>query len=223
MEFVPTAVCGMNKSDWPQYSIQILRPFFEDNGYHFVELGHQFRKETKGAWQNVIFGFSAYEEELVLEVTFGSRLDIIENLIAPYTYGIRGYQAESNTCITNMSKYKKEPHFRFKIKEEQDLYRMAAWVRDFFRREGFSFLDSLLDIEKLNAHFNTEPRKTCLLSFNQQLRCFRGLAIASLQQNANWEDLQKDYFAILKLYGCSEMMLERYHAFSRHLAATALN
>lgn len=223
MEFVPIADCGMNKADWPSYTFEMLKPFFKGYDYHLIEIDHQFRRASKAAWQNVILNFNYYPDCFLVEVSFGARLDMVEELIAPYTYGVRGYQLESNTCITNMAKYRKEPHFRFKITEEQDLYRMAAWIRDFFRREGFAFLDSLLDYRELDHLFNAEPSKDCLLSFNKQLRCFRGLAIAGLRQNPHWEEIHHSYLALLKRYGSPDLIIDRYREFSRHLAATALN
>ncbi len=213
----------MNKASWQAQIFQILEDFFTAEGYRFLPIGNQFRKETKCGWQNVIFGFGHYEDCTLIEVTFGARLDIVENLIAPYSHGLRGYQAESNTAITSLAKYLKEPHFRFKIYEEADLYRMAAHVRDFFRKEGFDFLDSLSSLEQLDKLFNSSEQEPCLVSFNHQLRSFRGLAIASLNQNPQWEQLCTFYRNLLSTYSSPKVVIDRYRDFSRHLATTALN
>ncbi len=213
----------MNKDELVPLSFNVLSDFFAERDFNFLELGHQFRKETAGGWQNVILGFGHYDDCSYVETSFGSRLNIVENLIAPYTYGLRGYQAESNTCITNLAKYKQEPHFRFKISEEADIYRMAAHLRDFFRREGFPFLESLSSIKELDRLFNSDTQGQCLLSFNHQLRSFRGLAIATLNQNPNWEGLCESYRLLLKKYSSPSVVMDRYDDFSRYLATTALN
>lgn len=223
MEFVPIVACGMNKKNWPRLSFDILQEFFADHDYIYSDIGNQFRKDTELGWQNIILGFSAYEDQLFIEVSFGVRLNIVENLIAPYTHGLRGYQAESNTTITNLSKYLGEPYFRFKIEDEADLYRMAAHVRDFFRREGFQFLDKLSCLDELDKQFNNHPQESSLVSFNHQLRSFRGLAVASLNQNPHWEELCSFYRNLLQRYSSPLVVMDRYRDFSRHLATTALN
>lgn len=213
----------MNKGQWLPKSFQILEDFFSQNGYHFLQIGNQFRKETKGGWQNVILGFGHYEDCTYVEVSFGSRLNIVEQLIAPYSHGLRGYQAESNTTITNLAKFQKEAHLRFEIRDEADLFRMAAHLRDFFRKEGFAFLDSLSNIGELDKLFNQDPTNACLVSFNHQLRSFRALAIASLNQNPNWEELAEYYRGLLDKYSSPRVVIDRFNDFSHYLATTALN
>ena len=213
----------MNKRQWLPQSFQILEDFFSQNGYQFLQIVNQFRKETKGGWQNVILGFGHYEDCTYVEVSFGSRLNIVEQLIAPYSHGLRGYQAESNTTITNMAKFQKEAHLRFEIRDEADLFRMAAHLRDFFRKEGFAFLDSLSNIGELDKLFNQDPTSACLVSFNHQLRSFRALAIASLNQNPNWEELAEYYRGLLDKYSSPKVVIDRFNDFSRYLATTALN
>lgn len=213
----------MNNSHFVSLSFEILQDFFLEADYAFQPIGNQFRKETPQGWQNVILGFGHYEDCTFIELSFGSRLNIVEELIAPYTHGLRGYQAESNTTITNLSKYQKEPQFRFKIREEADLYRMAAHVRDFFRKEGFDFLNKLSDLGQLDSLFNGTPNGPCLVSFNHQLRSFRGLAIASLNQNPRWEQLAQDYRALLRRYSSPSVVMDRFKDFSAYLATTALN
>lgn len=213
----------MNKGQWLPQSFQILEDFFSQNGYHFIKIGNQFRKETRAGWQNVILGFGYYEDCTYVEVSFGSRLNIVEELIAPYTHGLRGYQAESNTTITNLAKFQKEAHLRFEIRDEADLFRMAAHLRDFFRKEGFAFLDSLSNIGELDKLFNLDPSSACLVSFNHQLRSFRAMAIASLNQNPNWEELAQYYRGLLDKYSSPRVVMDRFTDFSRYLATTALN
>lgn len=213
----------MNKGQWLPKSFQILEDFFSQNGYHFLQIGNQFRKETKGGWQNVILGFGHYEDCTYVEVSFGSRLNIVEQLIAPYSHGLWGYQAESNTTITNLAKFQKEAHLRFEIRDEADLFRMAAHLRDFFRKEGFAFLDSLSNIGELDKLFNQDPTNACLVSFNHQLRSFRALAIASLNQNPNWEELAEYYRGLLDKYSSPRVVIDRFNDFSHYLATTALN
>lgn len=171
----------------------------------------------------MILGFGHYEDCTYVEVSFGSRLNIVEQLIAPYSHGLRGYQAESNTTITNLAKFQKEAHLRFEIRDEADLFRMAAHLRDFFRKEGFAFLDSLSNIGELDKLFNQDPTGACLVSFNHQLRSFRALAIASLNQNPNWEELAEYYRGLLDKYSSPRVVIDRFNDFSRYLATTALN
>lgn len=213
----------MTNANFVSLSFEILRSFFLQEGYVFQPMGNQFRKERPQGWQNIILSFGHYEDCTLIELSFGSRVNIVEELIAPYTYGLRGYQAESNTTITNLSKYQQEPHFRFKIREEADLYRMAAHVRDFFRREGFDFLNQLSDLTTLDELFNKDPMGPCLVSFNHQLRSFRGIAIASLSQNFQWESLAQDYRALLTRYSSPAVVMDRFKDFSSYLATTALN
>jgi len=213
----------MNRSQWAESSFQALAPFFAEKGFVFIPVMHQFRKETESGWQNIIFNFSHYEDCSLVEVSFGTRLELVENLIAPFTFGIRAYQAESNTCITNMSKYLKDPQFRFKLMEQADIKRMTAWIKDFFRREGFHFLNKISQTSDLDTLYNKEPRKDCLVSYNHQLRCFRGLAIAALQQNPDREHLYQEYLEVLKRYASPHVVSDRFREFSRHLAITALN
>lgn len=213
----------MTRDELPQYSFQVLEPFFQAEGYQLIDYDHQFRKEGERNWRNVIFSFSPYEDLSIVECTFGVRIDLVEQMIGPFVFGMRGLQSESNTAITNLSKYKEEKTLRFKVKDEADVYRMAAHIKDFFRKEGFEFLESLTLISQLDRYFNREPNKVSLLAFSEPLRCFRSMAVASLNQNPQLSSLSKQYAQRLALYGAPHPIRDRFKEFSRQLLAATLN
>jgi hypothetical protein len=207
----------------PPLIFEILEDFFKDQGFDYLAVLDQFRKETPSGWINVIFSASNYQDVTLLEMTFGSRIDWVEETIYPYSAGLSGFQAEGNTCITNLAKYWEKPHFRFKIYKDSDWYRVAAELRDFFEREGFTFLESLQDARRCEEFFNANPQKECLVSFNHQLRSFRGLALASLVQSPRWSELCETYKNMLGRYGSPHLVKERYDQLTLFLADMGLN
>lgn len=213
----------MIRSELPAHCFEILAPFFAKEGYSLIKLDHQFRKDHARSWRNIIFSFSPYEDLSLVECTFGARINLVEEMIAPFVFGMRGLQAESNTTITNLAKFKGEKHLRFEIRDEADIYRMAAHIKDFFRKEGFSFLDSLADLKTLDSYFNDSPNKVSLLAFSEPLRCFRGMAVASLNQNPKLAELRDHYLQRLNLYGTPHAIRDRFSEFSRQLLAATLN
>lgn len=200
-----------------------MQPFFEKNGYQLNAVLQQFRRYSEGGFTNIIFSPSYYDDCQILEVSFGSRINLVEESIMPFSNGINGYREESNTSITNLSQYHGIKNYRYKIFDEASHNEALEELCNFFEQDGFSFLNSLTDIPRLEALFNAKPEEKNPLAFNQQLRCFRGMALAALTQNPDRADLKVRYLRLLQRYRTAEVIIERFERFAQHLSQISYN
>lgn len=221
MVFAPIADFAMIKSEVTPFAFEILQPVFEEHQYLFLPTEFQFRKTESAYWQNVILGFSPYQDLTIVECTFGVRIHRIEKAIAPFLNGFSAYQNGANTAICNLSKYSSQKAYRYKIKDEADIYRMAADLKRFFETEGFAFLDSLVEAETLNKLLNGNVNKPSLLAFNEALRAFRGLAVAS-ELGEEIKALSEFYQTRLTRYAYPIHVRQQLSDFSKHLTMAAL-
>lgn len=206
-----------------QQFLQKLDPFFTQQGYKFNPWLNQFRQHFEGGFRNVILGFSEYEEVTVLECTFGLRIHLVEETIMPYSNGINGYKDESNTCITNLAKYKNRKHYRLQYATEQESEACARELKNFLLSDGLTFLHRLSHLPILEAYYNAAPSEPNLLSFSPRLRSFRGMVLAALVQNPQWHELRKSYRQAMARQGTPQVIQERFEQFCSQLQVIGPN
>jgi len=200
-----------------------LRPFFSEEGYVAYRVYNQFRKDTDGGFTNVIFSITHYHHELVIDCTFGSRINLVEETVMPFSNFVNGYKEESNTAITNLAKFLDKPNFKLMINGTDSFNESVQFVKVFFQQHGFEFLEQLTQLKNVERYFNANLKKASLLAFNHQLRAFRGITLATVAQNPHWEELRKEYLILLRRYATPEIIVDRFERLSNHLAGMSLN
>lgn len=203
--------------------VEDLSPFFMQNGYLYHHGFMQFRKTYNSGFQNVIFAPVQYEDEVRLEVTFGSRVNPVEELIQDCTNGLNDFKSHSNTTGISFGKYHREPYFRLRFRDEKSYLTTLNTLKQFFDEEGFEYLNRLSDTGYLDSLFNAFPGEPCEEAFNPRLRCFRGLATAYLNNNPELELLAKAYPKVLKKYGATPVELQQFEALTRYCRHYKLN
>jgi len=184
---------------------------------------NQFRKNTDSGFQNIIINPSIYPHYINFELSFGSRINIVEETILPYTTGLKGFKAERNTAITSLPKYLKQPRLRLRAKDEKEMEEVIRYIRIFFEKEGFLFLNSLQNIKKVEEAFNEQPEEESLIAFDHELKSFRGLTLATMVQNPRWNELRKIYSQNLQRHNAPEIIIENYWNLVHFLSDLGLN
>lgn len=202
---------------------EALVAFFKEAEYEAYPVFNQFRKDRDGGFTNVIFSITHYHNELVIECTFGSRINLVEETVMPFSNCINGYKAESNTAITNLAKFLNKPHFKLMINGTESFNDSVAFVKHFFKESGFAFLKELNEISHVEKLFNANLNNVSLLAFNHQMRAFRGITLATVAQNPRWEAVRQEYLVLLRKYGTPEVIIDRFESLSNHLAGMSLN
>ncbi len=203
--------------------VEDLTPFFLENGFLYHHGFMQFRKTYNSGFQNVIFAPVKYDDGVRLEMTFGCRVNPVEELIQDCTTGLNDFKTHSNTAIISFGKYHREPSFRLRFRDEKSYAGTIKTIERFFDEEGLDYLSRLSDIGHLDALFNAFPGEKCEEAFNLRLRCFRGLAIAFLNKNPELELLIEAYPKILEKYGATPLEMTQFKALSRYCKYYKLN
>lgn len=202
---------------------EALKPFFEAAGFRPMPWFNQFQARIPGGYQNVFVLVSHYDDISLADVSFGLRINLVEETIMPYSNAVNGYKENANTCLTTMGRFRGKKYDRFRISSAGDWSRAQLQVEDFFTKEGFAELDRLSRLKALEATFNGEVGQSKKWSFNQQLHCFRGLALASLTQNPHWEKIYQDYRQSLMACGTPHLIMDRFQQLADRLAGMGLN
>ncbi len=202
---------------------ETLQPVFTSNGYEFVPLLNQFRKTTRKGYSNVVIYPTIYPEQIYFEVSFGSRINIVEKTILPYVNGVKGFSEEGNTVLTNLKKFLDLPGFKLTAKSGQQLEETIHFISSFFEEGGFEYLESFTDIYQLDRHLNTDPQDHHYFIGNPILYCFRGITIASLTDSWRWRELYQFYGKKLEELQAPGLVRESYNRMVFFLSDMGLN
>ncbi|QNR25950.1 hypothetical protein [Croceimicrobium hydrocarbonivorans] len=204
-------------------SFRVLEPFFKKAGFSYAPLGYHFRKNEDWGWQIISLSLVQHEKQSYIDCRFGLRLNIVEQLVEPYARSLGENLANENSYECSLLNFKKEDQGHFLLSQAGDLDRLAAHIKDFFRREGFGLLSRWQKLPELHQwigknEMHPNPNKSL-----NYLHYFRALAIASLIQAPDWEHKQRLYGRLLLDSKCPLLIQDKYQEFSRQLATTALN
>lgn len=175
-----------------------LQDFFEENAFHYLPELKQFRKTTKTGFENVIFSFSPYEDELWIDVHFGSRNDRLEIIAQQFLSNRIDFRKDANTLLTTIGRFRQRNYFRYRIKNSEELKQACDDVRSFFVEKGFAFFDITRSLIEVDYIINDLPRQRCPYIYNLVHRYFKGLIAAKLSGNFEFEALYVEYAHQLK-------------------------
>ncbi len=200
-----------------------LAPNFNAQGYQLTPMLNQFRRNTESGFTNIIITPALYSDVIYFEITFGSRINLVESTIEPYIRGLKGYKDDRNTAITSYGKYHGNPHVRLKAQSIKQLSSVMNEIQQFFQQEGFEYLKTLEKIEGLDTLFNKSPHKTSSVAFNHELRGFRGITIASLMQNSEWSNIHQAYLKMFEQRHTPSILVDNYKRLVAFLSNSGLN
>lgn len=172
---------------------ELMQPLFQEKGFHFVPQFKQYRKLMPIGFQCVIFSFSHYPEGSLVEVHLGIRVDMVEQLAFPYTNGLPGFKEDSLTLVTPLARLFGMPFERFDLINRQDLIQTSRKVTYQLAEKGWQFLNGNTRLTHLDQLFNHQPEEELSLVHNQANRCLRGMTIARLNQDPNFQSLAQIY------------------------------
>lgn len=200
-----------------------LEPFFLKELYKPIFSKKQFRLETPEGFRNVIIYPSVYPDRVIFEVTFGTRINLVENTMYQYTNGLNDFQPDSNTSIISYGNYHNKNYYRLAANNLEECLFVIEEVKSFFEREGFAYLEKLSHLDMLDHVFNSFPNQKSPFAFNQQTRCFRGATIAKLSDNREFETVVRAYQHQLKNRRAPDFIIEKFNALVIYLRSFSFN
>ncbi|MEQ9263416.1 MAG: hypothetical protein RLP14_09670 [Owenweeksia sp.] len=202
---------------------ETLQPLLGSYGYEFMPLLNQFRKTSRKGYCNIIIYPTIYPERIFFEVSFGSRINIVERTLLPYVNGVKGFSEDGNTAITNLKRFLSQPQFTLTANNGQQLKEVIRFISDFFENGGFDYLESLTDIHQLDRLMNMDFRDKYLFSGNPVLHCFRGITVATLNANPNWNELYQGYVKYMESLQTPRLIQENFNRLVFFLSDMGLN
>ena len=170
-----------------------LKPFFKEQGFTWLPHLHQFRKSTERGLTCVIIAVSDYDDCSLLEAHLGVRIDEVENLTFPFTNGLPGFQPDSMTIVTPLSRLNGRPFERFELRDEDSADEAVSAIRIQLQQKGLHFINHYSSLEKMEALYNETPEKALVFVNNQANRCFRAVVLAQLLLRKDFEQLADTY------------------------------
>lgn len=203
--------------------LEQLKSFLAARDFFFLPEWNQFRRLTPAGFQSVIISWSPYEDLSVLEVHLGIRHDAVENIAFPFTNGLPGFQQNSMTVVTPLSKLFGEPYQRFGVQTEEDVLKASQEILNRLSTRGVSFLEKYSRLEAVDTLFNAQPSEPIPLIHNQVHRCLRAIAIARLSLRRDFESLGGFYRRQLKNLCAPEPIIDRYERLLLYLRSYSHN
>ena len=174
-------------------------------------------------FNNVIIYPKEYNDKVIFEVTFGSRITWVEETVYQFTRGLSGYMQHSNTTIISYGNFHDKNFYRMSATSTEECLFVAEEIEAFFDDRGIPYLDKLNDVQYLDRVINSKPNNKSPLFFNQQWRCFRGLAIAKLSGNTEFSILTKAYADHLEILGATSQTKRQFRLLAQYLGTYSIN
>lgn len=176
---------------------QQLTPFFGRHQYVLLPERKQYRRITDAGFQNVILSPAFYGDETMLEVNFGCRNEQVEQIAQQFLNNLPDYRPNANTLILSIGKFNGLHYFRYKIHSEDELIDTCDHIQEFFNEKGFDFLDMSCSLLTLDRLLNEQPGLPSIYVYNQTHRCYKGLIVARLNHNPQFDALTDSYRQLL--------------------------
>ncbi len=176
---------------------QHLTPFFAGYQYELLLARKQYRRVTGAGFQNVILSPAFYQDETLLEVSFGCRNEQVEQIAQQFLNNPTDYRSDANTLIISIGKFNSLQYFRYKIHRDDELVETCAHIEDFFSEQGLAFLNASGTLPELDRLLNEHPDQPCRYVYNQTHRCYKGLIAARLNHNPHFDGLIDSYRHLL--------------------------
>lgn len=213
----------MNSLELQEKTINtILVPFFSNQGYQAMPSGKEFRKITSNGFRSILFSLSIQENQQLLDIRLGTRLDIIENLVAQFLKQADS-PPESHTILASPHLFNRPPLNRFKITDEASLQLSCNEIKDFMQKKGFRFLNTFTKLKRVDAVLNRKPDVPNPYIHNQIHRCFIGVTLARLLQRTDFQLLCVVYGNFLYSLGASDTTMESFQKLVTYLNCFSFN
>ncbi len=203
--------------------LDTLTPVFKEEGYEWMASGQQYIKQHANGFNAVVFSPSVYEDEVILEVSLGSRHRLVEELMGAIGKQGLNNRYQSFSAITTLGKQLELKHKRLRTGSPEQTAELTEALIDFFESGGLSLLEKLSTREGLNKALNYEPENPSLFANNQLLRCFRGLAVAHIVDAPDLQTLAQTYEERLTKLGAPQEMQRSFVRMYEYFRAFGLN
>ena len=203
--------------------------FFARYGFVPIPEKKQFRKGTETGFQNVIFSVTKYDAETWIEVNFGLRHELIEQVAQQFLGNLDDFRLDANTLVISIGKFNDANYFRYKILHgdqpagQSDLDDACQEIQAFLIERGFDFLNRSDGLAALHYLLNAEPTKPCKFLYNQVHRGFKGLIAARLTNSDEFRGLADLYRNQLVRLGASFHELHQYERLLSYLLYHSVN
>lgn len=177
--------------------IQLHRDFFRNSGFEYDSALNFFYKSFPHGNQVIYLNFSEYPDMNYLEYGLGIRIHQIEHLIHEFLPTVMDYADRSMTLVQTPRKISKTLPPRFKIETEDQLHDAIESAKYFFTKQGFLWLDSMIDpfnLEKEFASHKEKPFKSQDFVYNS----FRSVALSRFYSRIDYPVLRQFYLEKIK-------------------------
>lgn len=200
----------------------ILSDFLFKKDFDLILEKKLFRKEFDFGFQSIIPSVSLHQGEAFIEIHLGIRHHQVEELLVQFTNHPTIYQTDTHTIIASIGKLLGKKYFRYKAKTEEDLYQVGNEIQGFMDQEGFHFLNHT-QLQKLNELVNAQPEQNSLYIYNNYHRCLRGIILAKMTHNLNFEQLGVIYLKRLKVLAVPDEQIQSFKRLVSFLAKFSFN
>ncbi|MDX2301299.1 MAG: hypothetical protein NW226_00810 [Microscillaceae bacterium] len=166
---------------------------FYEHGFDLVLEKKQFRKKNASGFQCIIPSVSVYQQVAYIEIHLGLRHQAVEELLVQFSNHPLEYQSDTCTVLVSIGKLLNRKYFRYKAHTEADIRRIGEDIQKFMDEQGLHFLQEASKIMVLDSLLNAEPEISNIYCYNHFHRCLRGIILAKMTQNPDFERLGRIY------------------------------
>ena len=183
----------MKKDQCEALMIDTLDSYLQDLGYAYVPRWKQYRKATPNGFVSYILSISPYQDECMVELHAGVRVEDVEGIVFPFSNSTPNWQGHSMTVVSPLSKIMGREMERFPVHDFTTATATSYTLLDQIQLYGEVFLRQYQDLVELFMLYNDSPTTKHPILNHRYHRAIRGITIAKLNQSSQLLDLVMIY------------------------------
>lgn len=213
----------MKKDQCEALMIDTLDTYLQDLGYAYVPRWKQYRKATPNGFVSYILSISPYQNECMVELHAGVRIEDVEGLVFPFTNSSPGWKGQSMTVVSPLSKIMGRDIERYPVHDFTTAAATSYTLLDQIQIYGEVFLRQYQDLTELFLLYNESPSAKHPLLKNHYHRAIRGITLAKLNQSSQLFDLVGIYKEQLVRYRTPQRYIDAFDRLAHFLLHYSLN
>lgn len=204
-------------------SIQnVLLPLVKYQGFQRWQGRSAFIRQRQDGFHALLVSLSEYEDIWWVELQLAIRNQLVEETIYQFTGGLKAFSQDSITASIPLHALAGRGQQRFEVPQGSwdDL---TAQLRPVLDEYAWPFFETHKDLLTLESAYNSNLDAPCAIQTNEIYRAYRGLVLAKVTLQRDWNTLVQRYRDKLKRLHAPEHQIKNFELLQQWLTTTTFN
>lgn len=205
------------RTEVQEYVLDKLIENFEEAGFKVHKGRKTLRRKNPSGFDEMECSVVDYDGEYTIEFSIAIRKNEVDDIYNQFSDSNPKSFKHTRTFLAvqyRLEGVDKEER-EFYIKKRKNVDDALENFFEFMSTHGMAYYEKYADLKKMDEAINSDPEAPQIHIFDEMERARRGLILAKLTDNPNFEDLVDTYRKTLD--GWTQIYIEEFEALIKHL------